>query len=174
MVDRLRALLEEPLDPSAARAVVVLASAILLGFAGLFVLAAGEDDEGSPRSVVSRAASPSPTSLPPAAVEPTPAEAHPPLHGQDPQDREGSHAARRAERALRSHRALQHVPYRSGQVAVVLVGARGDRAVLRVSAPTLGAARLGWRSFLSRYRDSGRAYLPTFRATGSSRPRGWS
>lgn len=163
MVDRLRALLEEPLDPSAARAVVVLASAILLGFAGLFVLAAGEDDEGSPRSVVPRAASPAPTSPPLAAIEPAPAEAHPPLHGQDPQDREGSPAARRAERALRSHRALQHVPYRSGEVAVVLVGARGNRAVLRISAPTVAAAKRGWRSFLRRFRDPGRAYVPVFR-----------
>ncbi len=33
VVERLRALLERPLDPSAARAVIVLASAILLGFA---------------------------------------------------------------------------------------------------------------------------------------------
>lgn len=164
MVDRLRALLEEPLDPSAARALVVLASAILLGFAGLFVLAAGE--EGRPRSAAPQAASPLLTSPPP-AVEPAPAEAHPPFHGQDPQDREGSPAARRAERALRSHRALQHVPYRRGGLKVELVGARGHRALLRVSAGTVEAARAGWRRFLRRYRDSGRAYTPIFQAGGS-------
>ena len=44
MIDRLRALLDRPLDPSAARAILVFASAILVGFAGLFVLAAGEPD----------------------------------------------------------------------------------------------------------------------------------
>ena len=164
MVDRLRAILEEPLDPSAARAVVALASAILLGFAGLFVLAAGEDEEGSPRSAVPWAASPSPP-----AVEPALAEAHPPLHGQDPQDRKGSPAARRAERALRSHRALQHVPYRSGGLKVEFVGARGHRALLRVSADTVKAARAGWRQFLRRYRDSGRAYTPIFRGKDGKR-----
>lgn len=171
MADRLRALLEEPLDPRVGRAVVVLASAILLGLAALFVLAAREPDRAGPRGEAQApAAAPSVPAAPLAAdVEGEPAESRPPQRRQDPQDEEGSLAARRAARALRSHRALQHVPYRSGEVRVVLAGARGDRAVLRVSAPTARAARRGWHRFLRRYRDSGRAYLPLFEG---SRPRG--
>lgn len=161
MVDRLRALLEEPLDPRTGRALLVLASAILLGFAALFVLAASEPDEQSPRPEVARTA-PLPTIPPPAAApEPAPVAGHP-AHRQDPQDEEGSPAARRADRALRSHLALQHVPYRSEELVVELVGARGHRAVLRVSAESVRAARRGWRRFLRRYRDSGRAYVPIF------------
>lgn len=170
MVDRLRALLAEPLDPRAGRAVVVLSSAILLGLAALFVLAAREPDGESPRS---QAQAPSALVAPPTGdVEGEPAESRPPLRRQDPQDEKGSPAARRAARALRSHRALQHVPYRSGELTIVLAGARGHRAVLRVNAPTARAARRGWRRFLLRYRDSGRAYLPLFRVTEDSRPRG--
>jgi hypothetical protein len=41
--------------------------------------------------------------------------------------------------------------------------------VLRVSAPTVSEARVGWRWFLRRYRDSGRAYVPLFRGTGADR-----
>lgn len=170
MVDRLRALLEEPLDPRAGRAVLVFASAILLGLAALFVLAAREPDPATPPKTSS-----APLSLPaapPAETYETEAtETHPPLHGQDPQDQKGSPAARRAARALRSHRALQHVPYRSGELTIELVGARGHRAVLRVSAGTVGAARRGWRRFLRRYRDSGRAYLPLFDSGESAQSR---
>lgn len=171
MVDRLRALLEEPLDPRAGRAVVVLASAILLGLASLFVLAAREPDGAGPQGEAQvQVATPSvPTAPPTGDVEGEPAASRPPQRQQDPQDEEGSLAARRAARALRSHRALQHVPYRSGEVTVVLAGARGNRAVLRVSAPTTRAARRGWHRFLRRYRDSGRSYLPLFEG---SRPRG--
>ena len=89
-----------------------------------------------------------------------------PRRRQDPQDEEGSAAARRAARALRSHRALQHVPYRDGELAIALVGARGDRAVLAVSAPTIGPrAAAGGRS-CGAIRDTGRAYLARFEATG--------
>ena len=162
MVDRLRALLEEPLDPRLGRAVVVLASAILLGLAALFVLAARQPEIGTraeePPPARSTAGSAT-ADLPPA---PTP-ETRAASRRQDPQDQEGSAAARRAARALASHRALQHVPYRSGELAVELAGARGHRAVLRVSAETARAARRGWRRFLRRYRDSGRAYTPIFR-----------
>jgi Rad3-related DNA helicase len=38
--------------------------------------------------------------------------------------------------------------------------------VLRVTAPTVRAARQGWGRFLRRYRDSGRAYAPIFRGGG--------
>lgn len=163
MVDRLRFLLEEPLHPRVGRAVVVLASAILLGLAALFVLAAREPETGTRAEAPATARSTS--SQAPAEIEP-PVEETAPRRRQDPQDQKGSPAARRAARALRSYRALQHVPYRDGQLAIALVGARGDRAVLAVSAPTIGAARRGWRGFLRRYRDSGRAYLTHFEATG--------
>jgi hypothetical protein len=165
MVDRLRALLEEPLDPRAGRAVLVLASAILLGLASLFILAAREPDGGDPRAnAQAPAAVPSaPASLPTGDVEQERAESHPTHRRQDPQDLEGSPAARRAARALRSHRALQHVPYRSDGLTVELIGARGHRAVLCISAETVRSARQGWHRFLRRYRDSGRTYIPIFR-----------
>jgi hypothetical protein len=165
MIDRLRALLDCPLDPSAARAILALASAILVGFAALFVLAgSGQDRQSStaerPRSITSTPASAIPTTAS-GGERSNPRSSTP---RQDPQDVQGSAAARRAAQALRAHRALQHVPYRDGQLAIALVGAHGGRAVLRVSAPTVRAARQGWRGFLRRYRDSGRAYLPVFDA----------
>lgn len=163
MVDRLRAFLEEPLDPRTGRAVLVFASAILLGFAALFILAASEPDEPNRRSELPRTAVAAPSSPPAAAPEPAVPDAGHPAHRQDPQDEEGSVAARRADRALRSHRALQHVPYRDEELTVELVGARGPRAVLRVSAETVRAARRGWDRFLRRYRDGGDAYLPLFK-----------
>jgi len=162
MADRLRALLDRPLDPSAARAILVFASAILVGLAGLFVLAAGDPDRQS-----STAAPPSSIAAPPAPArhsERQLPERRGPVRRQDPQDVGGSIAARRAARALRAHRALQHVPYRDGEIKIALVGARGSRAVLRVSASTVPAARRGWRRFLRRYRDSGRAYVAVFKA----------
>jgi hypothetical protein len=168
MVDRLRALLEEPLDPRLGRAVVVLASAILLGFAALFILAARQPETGTRAEEPPPARSTSGSATADLALAPTPETPAAPRR-QDPQDQEGSAAARRAARALSSHRALQHVPYRSGELAVELVGARGRRAVLRVSAATVRAARAGWRRFLRRYRDSGRAYIAIFRGKDGKR-----
>ena len=172
MVDRLRASLDRPLDPSAARSILALASAILLGLAALFVLAGGEPDRPTSREDRPAAASPFVPAAPVAEVEKEAVEHHSPARRQDPQDEKGSAAARRADRALRAHRALQHVPYRDGEVTVALIGARRSRAVLRVSAPTVPEARRGWRRFLRGYRDSGRAYVPVFKAAGSARPRG--
>jgi hypothetical protein len=170
MIDGLRALLDEPLDPRIGRAVVVLASAILLGLAALFILADREPDT-STRAEAPSAASSMPSS-PAAGAEPLPVEEGlPPRWRQDPQDEAGSPAARRAGRALASHRALQHVPYRNSELVVDLVGARGHRAILRVSANTVQAAREGWRRFLRLYRDSGRAYLPRFEAEPGGSPR---
>ncbi len=164
MVDRLRALLDRPLDPSAARAILVFASAILVGFAGLFVLAASEPEQPtSPGHPSAAPLSPSPV-VPIQAVEDNSAEDQAALHRQDPQDVEGSAAARRADRALRSHRALQHVPYRSKGLTIDLIGAHGRRAVLRIRAAAVQAARRGWRDFLRRYHDSGHAYLPIFQS----------
>jgi hypothetical protein len=174
MADRLRALLDRPLDPSAARAILVLASAILVGLAALFVLAAREPDAPS----ISTQERPSSIGLRPSSIVPVDASGD---QGddlrssprQDPQDVAGSAAARRASRALRSHRALQHVPYRDGEIEIALVGARGSRAVLRVSAATVRAGRRGWGQFLRRYSDLGRAYVPVFKAgTGGARARG--
>jgi len=157
MADRLRVLLDRPLDPSAARAILLLATAILVGFTAIFVLAAGQPERPtSPADM----ASPPPVSA--TAVEP-PQSSRPAAElRQDPQDVRGSVAARRAARALRSHRALQYIPYRRGNLAIVLVGAEGHRAVLRVSAPTRAAGRRGWQAFLRRFRDRGEAYITRF------------
>ncbi|HXS34324.1 MAG TPA: hypothetical protein VN758_11190 [Solirubrobacterales bacterium] len=162
MVDRLRALLEEPLDPRVGRAIVVLASAILLGLAALFILAARQSETSTRAEEPPAPRSASGSATADLAPAPTP---EPPVtpRRQDPQDQEGSAAARRAARALASHRALQHVPYLGDELEVELVGARGHKAVLRVTADTVQAARAGWRRFLRRYLDSGRAYLPIFR-----------
>jgi hypothetical protein len=170
MVDRLRALLDRSLDPSAARAILLLASAILLGVAALFVLAGGESHRPTLQEARPAAAFPS---VPVAPVEEVneAVEHHSPTRRQDPQDEEGSAAARRAARALRSHRALQHVPYRRGELAITLVGTRGVRAVLRVSALNLSSARRGWRAFLRRYHDRGEAYIARFVARGEGRRR---
>jgi hypothetical protein len=171
MIDRLRALLDRPLDPSAARAILAFASAILVGFAVLFVLAVSQPDQPTSSTHPSAAASsPSPV-VPTQAVESNSAEGQATPHRQDPQDIENSAAATRAARALRTHRALQHVPYRDGRLAVALVGARGGRAVLRVTAPTVRLGKRGWHRFLRRYRDSGRAYLPLFKPEESRRPK---
>lgn len=169
MVDRFRALLDRPLDPSAARSILAFASAILVGFAALLVLAAGQPDQPtSPQRPSAIPSSPGPA-VSPEAVEADSTKSQAAPHRQDPQDVEGSTAARRAARALRSHRALQHVPYRQAHLAIRLVGARGNRAVLAVSAPTMSAARRGWRAFLRRYHDNGSAYLIRFEATGGHR-----
>jgi hypothetical protein len=160
MADRLHALLDRPLDPSAARAILVLASAILVGFTTIFVLAASQPERPISPERGSAEAVP-PTLASPPAIEP-PESPDPAELRQDPQDVRGSEAARRAARALRSHRALQHVPYRRGNLAIILVGAEGHRAVLRVSAPTRAAGRRGWRAFLHRFRDRGEAYIARF------------
>ncbi|MBK5218934.1 MAG: hypothetical protein JJE35_03995, partial [Thermoleophilia bacterium] len=112
---------------------------------------------------------PTPASAPAAVVSPPPAGVPeqsavlvPPHRRQDPQDLPGSEAATRLAEALRERRALQHVPYRRGELAIELVGARRGKAVLRVSAPDRAAARRGWGEFLRRYRDAGASYLPIF------------
>lgn len=175
MIDRFRFLLDRPLGPAAARAVVAFAGAILIGLAALFALGSGESAHpalggggasGLGGSIVvgprSRgpAGAASPDAVPPAARESR--------RRQDPQDAKGSLAARRAAESLRSHRALQHVPFRLGPLSVRLVGARGGRAVLVVSAPTIAAARRDWRAFLRRYGDAGHSYLPIFRSEGGA------
>jgi hypothetical protein len=169
MIDRLRLLLDRPLDPLAARAVVVFATAILLGFIALFVL--GSSESGRPPAAGKQVLA-APPRFGGSYGAPT-LEAHSPAaprasrrHRQDPQDEKGSPPAARAAKALRSHRALQHVPYRRGPFTVRLVGAARGRAVLAIDAPTISAARRGWRRFLRRYGDSGRSYVPHFAGRG--------
>lgn len=162
MVDRLRALLDRPLDPSAARTILILASAIFLGVAALFVLADGKPNRPTSQEERPAVVSPSVPAAPIGEVDDQAAD-HRHIWRQDPQDEQGTAAARRAARALQSHRALQHVPYRDGAVTVTLAGARRGRAILRVIGPTVRAARNGWHRFLRRYRDSGRAYVSVFR-----------
>jgi len=171
VLDRFLAFLDSPLDPRAGRAMLALAAAILLGFAILFVLGAG----GSERTRASRESAPVGAGRPLGHLPPPPVagdvyrakrEKH--VRRQDPQDERGSPAAGRAARALRSRRVLQQVPYRTAALTVLLIGARGGRAVLRVSAATVRAARKGWRRFLRRYDDVGRAYLPIFKAERGS------
>lgn len=168
MIDRLRFLLDRPLDPLVARAIVVSATAILLGFVAVYFLAAGESGRSAApgRPAVPAQAQPGRSfgAVRPETAPPAPRASH--RRRQDPQDEKGSPAAKRAAKALRSHRALQHVPYRHARLSVRLVGARGGRAVLAVSAPTISAARRGWRRFLRRYRDSGDAYLTRFERAG--------
>lgn len=95
------------------------------------------------------------------------------IAAQDPQDHHGTAAAKRAARALANHRALQHVPYRHGAVTIRLTGAlRDGKAVLTITAPTLREARAGYRRFLARYRDAGRAYHPRFVARRKAGRRG--
>jgi hypothetical protein len=64
---------------------------------------------------------------------------------------------------------LQHVPYRRGALSIELIGVRGGRAALQVSASTLGEARRGWQRFLRRYGDTGRAYAPRFEGDEGAR-----
>jgi hypothetical protein len=169
VTDWLRLLLDRPLDPLAARAVVVLATAVSLGFAAVFVLGVSERDR--PMSSHEDIGSPRVTAAVVDEIAPKP-KRRSPRRRQDPQDERDSAAAGRATRTLRSHRALQHVPYRDREVTIALAGARVGRAILRVSASTISEARNGWHRFLWRYRDSGRAYIPVFKAPGSERPRG--
>lgn len=167
MPDRLRTLLEHPLGPGPARAVVVLASAIFLGFAAVVVLAAGVEKEsrGTVSDRVARIAG---------SVAPTPGRSGSarsftePARGQDPQDRPASPAGRRARHELHAHRALQHIPYRRGGVAIDLAGADHGRAVVRVTAPTVAVARGAWAAFLQRYADPGTAYRVRFETRTSS------
>lgn len=167
MIERFRAFLDQPLGHGAARAILSLSSAILVGLALLFVLAASQPGRPNPPGRAPSTAPPQAPRLWTPAVGRQGEQAGA-IGQQDPQDVPGSPAARRAARALESHRALQHVPFESEALTVELVGARGHRAILRVTASTIGAARRGWRGFLGRYQDAGRAYIPIFNARGGT------
>ena len=162
MTRRLRDLADRPLDPRIARAALVTGLAVSVGFCALIGLGV---DAGATRSepVASRHGA-SRSEVPAPAPGPSTRIMHRPP--QDPQDRPGSAAHGRAVAELRSHRALQHVPYRHGSVTISLVGARGRMAILRVRAATIPAARSGWHRFLRRFGDSGSSYRPGFSAEG--------
>lgn len=169
MLERFRLFLDRPLEPSAGRAILALAAAILLGFALLFVLAGHESvhPAASPGPVTTHTV-PRPAHVPPRAERTAPERRVRPHRARrvDPQDDRNSAASRRVRAELRSHRALQHVPYRDGELSIRLAGARRGKALLRVYASSVSAARRGWQRFLRRYRDAGRTYLPLFEARG--------
>lgn len=162
MVERLRALLERPLDPGVSRAMLALALAAAVGFAGVVLLAGLGDGTGRRTPITEE--------TPPAgrvpATQGRPARARAVVARQDAQDRPGTEAHRRAVREAAGHRALQHVPYSAGPVSVQLVGAVRGKAILRVEASSIRAARHGWRQFLRRFDDAGTAYVPRFEGGG--------
>jgi hypothetical protein len=162
VIERLRVLLDRPLEPSVARAVLLLTLAVGIGLAIVVAL-----------SGVGR----TPTTIESGGSRSSAIEVHArgrPEHGsssavvlaQDPQDRPGSTARRRATGELAAHRALQHVPFEGDGVSIDLVGARGGRAALRVQAATRAEARDGWHVFLRRFHDRGDAYIPSFEGDG--------
>jgi hypothetical protein len=164
VIDRLRVLLDRPLDPAVGRAVLALSAAVFVGFAALVVLAGAERSEKAAPAQARLAQTPNADATPPArppAQRPAAAKAR----RQDPQDRKGTSAARHASRELRDHAALQHVPYRDDGLAIALVGARHGKAILSVKAATRHAAVRGWRAFLRRFHDPGRSYRPHFKAS---------
>jgi hypothetical protein len=161
VLDRFLDFLQAPLSGRAARAVLILTAGVCFGFVLLVLLsnAAGdhtqpgaEHHDGRRRAVSARS-----------DRDPAVARAR-----QDPQDQPGSAAARAARGELRTHRALQHVPYRGAGVKITLVGARHGRAMLSVRGGDLATERRGWRGFLRRFGDDGGAYIPIF-AAGRSR-----
>jgi hypothetical protein len=154
-----------------------LALAVGTGFAVLVLLGAVGRDAPRASSPATKGAARTPSTPAPVASRPTsdgggeeegrrrdPA-------GLDRQDRPGTAAHRRALGESVRHRALQHVPYRQGDVTIALVGARGPSAILSVRARTAAAARRGYLEFLRRFEDPGTAYRPIFgRRRPSTRP----
>lgn len=164
MVERLRDLLSRPIDPLGARAVVGLALAVGIGFSAVALLGAidhdpagGSDPLPAPKASALVAEG---TEAQEVVAKESSAAA---VAAQDRQDRPGTTAHRRARRELALHRALQHLPYRSGGGSIELVGARKGRAVLRVRAASIADAQRCYRLFLRRFHDDGHAYRPTFR-----------
>lgn len=165
MAERLRTLLERPLDPSVARAMPVLALAVSIGFAAVALMGGVGSRPVAVPAEHRVAATPTVGAIPRRIPLPRLR-----IAGQDAQDRPRTDAHERAVREADDHRALQHVPWRQGGVSVEMIGAEDDKAVLAVEAPDLRAARRGWIRFLHRFRDDGRSYLPRFRATDGGRP----
>jgi hypothetical protein len=162
VLDRFLDFLYAPLSGRAARAVLILTALVCHGYVLMTLLsiaAGGEAQPGAEQHAARRRAVP----VRPAGSERDPGVAHP---RQDPQDRLGSASARAARGELRTHRALQHVPYRGAGVTITLVGARDGRALLRVRGGDLATERRGWRGFLRRFGDDGSAYVAVFAEIG--------
>lgn len=164
MIERLRALIDRPVDPEVAKALLAFAVAVGVGFAIVFALAGLGHGARTDRATVRS----STADLTRGGGRPAPAPFRWPA--QDPQDRPGSPAHRRAAAELAAHRALQHVPFTLGSASIDLVGARGGRALLRVEAPSVATGHRAWQAFLRRYHDHGDAYVPIFE--GDPRRRG--
>jgi hypothetical protein len=181
VIDLFRSLLDRPLDPRHARAIVGVASCLTLAFAGLVAFGVISGSRPGPREgEATSGRSATPTAPPAVAIVGSPlgrAEGRGrsdrrPAARQDPQDRRGSPAYRRARQTLRAHRALQHVPFRGRDFSIALIGADRGRAIVRILAATVPEARGHWRGFLRRYHDDGRSYEPHFAARGVRRSKG--
>ncbi len=162
MPNQLRDLRDRPLPPARARPAFLL-SAVAIVLVAVVLIATGRSPQHErpvTTPVATVATAPTPPSTAPLAPTATVAR-------QDPQDVRGSRAASRAHRALVTHRALQHVPYRAGGVAIDLTGAHDGRAVLAVVARSRRQARAGWLRFLARYHDAGHAYEARLKVTRS-------
>jgi hypothetical protein len=175
VIVRLREIAGRPLEPAIARGLVVLAGAVCVGFAvlvGLGLLGPAGAGWSGPGSIRSRVAGAREAARRPASIGDLEASPRSRIDhaAQDPQDRPGTPAARRARRELATHRALQHVPWRRGGVSILLVGAHHGKAVLSVAGPTRVADRRGWRSFLRLFQDDGRSYVPRLRVEKEVRP----
>lgn len=168
MIVQFREIAGRPLEPGLARGLVALAGAVFVGLAGLvgmgLLTPGASEPTPRPRSPRPAVARPAPTPRPSVGARSTPARLpRTDRPAQDPQDRPGTPAAARARRELASHRALQHLPFHRAGLSIALVGAEGSKAILEVRAATVAAARSGYRGFLRREHDDGRAYRPRFR-----------
>jgi hypothetical protein len=165
VIDQIRSLLDRPLDSRPARAIVALACCVTFALAALvgFAMLGGSPSAERPPQGQRFTR---PTAPPQAAPARQPRSSAEGPHRsvsrakprQDPQDRRGSSAYRRAHRTLSGSRALQHLPLRRGDLSITLIGADHGRAVLRVRASSVAKAKKGWRRVLRRFHDSGRAY----------------
>jgi hypothetical protein len=173
VIDLIRNLLDRPLDPRLARAVVVLSITITFAFAILVTFGViagsvpGEVEDRGGEIARTPSAPPAQQAEPPAGRSGRADSGGPPVRPrpeQDPQDRPGGKDYRRAREAMREHRALQHLPYEHRGVAIVLAGADRGRAVVHITAGSVARAKHQWRAFLAGYRDDGRAYEPRFAA----------
>lgn len=167
MIDRFRDALDRPLDRGPAQAIVALATVVTFAFGVLVVLGiVGHDQTSDPPvaglPLVRPSAPADQTGVPEPVAPSTGGDAAVP--SQDPQDRTGTGAYRRARRATDTHRAMQHLPYRIGRVTFALVGADEGRAVIRIAGPSSAVAHRAWGRFLHRFSDDGRAYETRFEA----------
>lgn len=169
MPNQLRSILGRPISPGQARLAFALSATVISLAAVLLITHSGHG--------AAHQHPPQPTPTATVSIEPQTVTPPPSTGGggrrprQDPQDRRGSRAARRAARALSTHRALQHVPYHHGRIRIELTGAHDGRAILTVTGPSRRLARAGWRHFLARFHDAGRAYDPRLKVDHGRTPR---